>query len=62
MAISAEDAIRSFRAVKMRRMRREVERRLGRGVRDSFVADVRQATALAFDAELKPVEEFIRVG
>lgn len=34
---------------------REVERRLGRGVRDTFVADVRQATALAFDAELKPV-------
>ena len=56
VAISAEDAIRSFRGVKMADCVREVERRLGRGVRDSFVADVRQATALAFDAELKPVE------
>jgi HAD superfamily hydrolase (TIGR01509 family) len=56
VTISVEDAIRSFRGVKMADCVREIERRLGRGVRDTFVADVRQATALAFDAELKPVE------
>ncbi|KRQ00281.1 HAD family hydrolase [Bradyrhizobium manausense] len=56
VAISVEDAIRSFRGVKMADCVSEIERRLGRGVRETFVADVRQATALAFDAELKPVE------
>lgn len=56
VAISVEDAIRSFRGVKMADCVREIERRSGRGVRDTFVADVRQATALAFDAELKPVD------
>ena len=35
---------------------REIERRSGRSVRETFIGDVRQATALAFDAELKPVE------
>jgi HAD superfamily hydrolase (TIGR01509 family) len=35
---------------------RVIERRLGRDVRETFVADVRRETALAFDAELKPVE------
>ncbi|MBR0686176.1 HAD family hydrolase [Bradyrhizobium manausense] len=55
-AISVEDAVRSFRGVKMADCVRDVERRLGRSVRDSFVADVRQATALAFDAELQPIE------
>jgi len=56
VAISVEDAIRSFRGLKMTECVREIERRLGRSVRDTFVADVRRATALAFDAELKPVE------
>ncbi|WP_049823686.1 HAD family hydrolase [Bradyrhizobium sp. WSM2254] len=56
VAISLEDAIRSFRGLKMTECVREIERRLGRSVRDTFVADVRRATALAFDAELKPVE------
>jgi HAD superfamily hydrolase (TIGR01509 family) len=42
--------------VKLAECVREIERRLGRGVRETFVADVRQATALAFDAGLKPVE------
>ncbi|MGY8704563.1 HAD family hydrolase [Bradyrhizobium sp. 18BD] len=56
VAISVEDAVRSFRGVKMADCVREIERRLGRGVRDTFIADVRQATAIAFDAELKPVE------
>ena len=55
-AISVEEAICSFRGVKMADCVREIERRLGRGVRDTFVADVRRATARAFDAELKPVE------
>ena len=56
VAISVEDAVRSFRGVKMADCVSEVERRLGRSVRDSFVADVRQATARAFEAELKPVD------
>jgi len=56
VAISVEDAIRSFRGVKMADCVREIERRLGRDVRENFVADVRQATALAFDAELQPVK------
>ncbi|MDI3564133.1 HAD family hydrolase [Bradyrhizobium sp. Arg816] len=56
IAISLEDAIRSFRGVKMADCVREIEHRLGRSVRDTFIADIRRATALAFDAELKPVE------
>ncbi|MBR0708307.1 MULTISPECIES: HAD family hydrolase [Bradyrhizobium] len=56
VTISVEDAVRSFRGVKMADCVREIERRLGRSVRDTFVADIRRATALAFDAELKPVE------
>jgi HAD superfamily hydrolase (TIGR01509 family) len=56
MAISVEEAVRLFRGVKMAECVREIERRLGRGVRETFVADVRQATALAFEAGLKPVE------
>ena len=56
VTISVEDAVRSFRGVKMADCVREVECRLGRSVRDSFVADLRHATALAFDAELKPVD------
>jgi HAD superfamily hydrolase (TIGR01509 family) len=55
-AIGVNEAIRSFRGLKMADCVREIERRLGRGVRETFVADVRRATALAFDAELKPVE------
>ena len=35
VAISVEDAVRSFRGVKMADCVSEVERRLGRGVRDS---------------------------
>ena len=34
----------------------EIERRSGRRVRDSFVADVRQATAAAFEADLHAIE------
>jgi HAD superfamily hydrolase (TIGR01509 family) len=54
--IGLDEAIRSFRGVKMADCVREIERRSGRSVREDFIADVRQATALAFDAELKVVE------
>ncbi|WP_316203625.1 HAD family hydrolase [Bradyrhizobium sp. SZCCHNS3051] len=55
-AIGVDEAIRSFRGLNMADCVREIERRLGREVRSTFVADLRRATALAFDAELKPVE------
>jgi HAD superfamily hydrolase (TIGR01509 family) len=55
-AIGVEEAIRFFRGLKMADCVREIERRLGRGIRETFIADVRRATVLAFDAELKPVE------
>jgi HAD superfamily hydrolase (TIGR01509 family) len=55
-AIGVDEAIRSFRGLKMAECVREIERRLGRGVRETFVADLRRETALAFDAALKPVE------
>lgn len=55
-AIGVEEAIRSFRGLKMADCVRVIERRLGRDVRETFVADVRRATALAFDAELKAVD------
>jgi HAD superfamily hydrolase (TIGR01509 family) len=55
-AIDADEAIRSFRGLKMVDCVREIERRLGRRVRETFVADLRRATGLAFDAELKPIE------
>jgi beta-phosphoglucomutase-like phosphatase (HAD superfamily) len=55
-AIGVEEAIRVFPGLKMADCVREIERRLGRDVPETFVADVRQATALAFDVELKPVE------
>ena len=55
-AIGVDEAIRLFRGVKMADCVREIERRSGRSVRADFVDDVRHAIALAFDAELKPVE------
>jgi HAD superfamily hydrolase (TIGR01509 family) len=55
-AIGMDDAIQFFRGLKIADCVREIERRSGRRVRENFVADVRRATALAFDAELKPVE------
>lgn len=54
-AIGMEEAIRSFRGLKMADCVRAIERRLGRDVRETFIDDVRRATALAFDAELKPI-------
>jgi HAD superfamily hydrolase (TIGR01509 family) len=55
-AISAEEALRLFRGLKMADCVAEIERRSGRRVRDSFVADVRSATAVAFEADLQPIE------
>ena len=54
--IGVEEAIKLFRGRKMADCVHEIERRLGRSVSDTFVADLRRATASAFDAELKPVE------
>jgi HAD superfamily hydrolase (TIGR01509 family) len=54
--IGVDEAIRLFRGVKIADCVREIERRSGHSVRENFVADVRRTTALAFDAELKPVE------
>ena len=47
-AIGVDEAIRSFRGLKMSDCVREIERRSGRSVRESFVADVREAIASAF--------------
>ena len=55
-AIDVGEAIRSFRGVKIADCVREIERRSGRSVPENFIADIRHATALAFDAELKPVD------
>jgi len=55
-AIGVDEAIRCFRGRKMADCVRDIERRLGRSVRETFVTDLRRATALAFDTELKPVE------
>ena len=55
-AMGADEAIRSFRGLKIADCVREIERRSGRRVRETFVADLRRATALAFDAGLKPIE------
>jgi HAD superfamily hydrolase (TIGR01509 family) len=54
--IGVDEAVRLFRGLKFADCVREIERRSGRSVREGFVANVRRATALAFDAELKPVE------
>ena len=55
-AIGAEEALRLFRGLKMADCIVEIERRSGRRVRDSFVADLRRATAVAFEADLQAVE------
>ncbi|MGM4922687.1 HAD family hydrolase [Tardiphaga sp. 804_B3_N1_9] len=55
-AISAEEAIRLFRGMKMADCVAEIERRSGRRVRNHFVADLREAIAIAFEANLQAVE------
>jgi HAD superfamily hydrolase (TIGR01509 family) len=56
VAISAEESLRLFRGMKMADCIAEIERRSGRRVRDGFVADLRSAAALAFEADLQPIE------
>jgi HAD superfamily hydrolase (TIGR01509 family) len=55
-AIGAAESLGLFRGLKMADCVVEIERRSGRRVRESFVADVRNATAVAFEAELQAVE------
>ncbi len=55
-AISAEESLRLFRGLKMAECVVEIERRLGRPVRDDFVANVRQNMAKAFESDLQAVE------
>jgi len=53
--ISAEDSLRLFRGLKMAECVVEIERRLGRRVRDSFIADVRHAQGVAFERDLRVI-------
>jgi HAD superfamily hydrolase (TIGR01509 family) len=55
-AISAEESLRLFRGLKMADCIVEIERRSGRRIRDGFVSEVRSATALAFEADLRAIE------
>lgn len=55
-AINAEESLRLFRGLKMADCIAEIERRSGRRVRDGFVADVRSAIAVAFEADLRAIE------
>jgi HAD superfamily hydrolase (TIGR01509 family) len=55
-AIGVDEAIRLFRGRKLAECIFEIERRSGHSVRKDFVAKFRRESALAFDAELKPVE------
>jgi HAD superfamily hydrolase (TIGR01509 family) len=54
-AFSAEEALQLFRGLKMAECVVEIERRSGRRVREDFVVDLRQAMAVAFEAELRAV-------
>jgi len=55
-AITAEEALHLFRGLKMAECVVEIERRSGRRVPENFVADVRQAMAIAFESDLRAVE------
>jgi HAD superfamily hydrolase (TIGR01509 family) len=55
-AIGEDEALRLFRGLKMAECVVEIERRLGRDVGDTFVADVRHVTAMAFETHLRAVE------
>ena len=54
--IGAEESLHLFRGLKMAECVVEIERRLGRRLRENFVADVRQAMATDFDSQLRAVE------
>jgi len=53
--ISAEESLRLFRGRKMAECVDEIERRLGRPVPETFVADARHAMGLAFERELRAI-------
>ena len=53
--ISAEESLRLFRGLKMAECVVEIERRLGRPVPETFVADARHAMGLAFERELRAI-------
>ena len=55
-AIGIEEAQRLFRGLKMADCVAEIERRSGRRLDDSFVAEVRQTMAAAFDSELRAID------
>jgi HAD superfamily hydrolase (TIGR01509 family) len=55
-AIGEDEALRLFRGLSMAECVAEIERRLGRHVRENFVADVRQSMAMAFESQLQAVE------
>ena len=55
-AIGEDEALRLFRGLSMAECVAEIERQLGRRVRETFVADVRQAMAMAFESQLQAVE------
>ena len=54
--IDLPEALALFRGLKIADCVVEIERRSGRRVGDSFIEDVRRATALAFEADLQAVE------
>ena len=56
LCMSTEDAMQSYVGGKMADCVADLERRLGRKLPDSFVAEVRKRTAEAFRAHLKPIE------
>ena len=54
-AIGEDEALRLFRGLKMAECVVEIERRLGRPIRDDFVADVRHAMAIIFERDLRAI-------
>jgi HAD superfamily hydrolase (TIGR01509 family) len=54
--LGADEYLGLFRGLKMAECVVEIERRLGRRLRENFVADVRQAMAMAFASHLRAVE------
>jgi HAD superfamily hydrolase (TIGR01509 family) len=55
LELTVADALTAFRGGKMAETVAELERRLGRGLPDDFVAQVRRRTAEAFERSLQPV-------
>ena len=54
--MDVHEAMDVFRGRKIALCVEEIERRSGRVLGDGFIAEVRRATTLAFDQELKPIE------